>query len=177
VVSNGMNILFDAFWFFLPAGIANMSPVFAAKIPFIRNWKTPIDLGKTQDGHRILGDNKTWRGLAFGTFIGAFVCILQQMVLPEYSLSHAVVIGAAQGAGALVGDAAESFFKRRHGIRPGNAWFPFDQTDYIIGGLLFVSPFVPLYLELILFIFVLYFGLHLLASYVGYLVGFKDKPI
>lgn len=172
-----IQILIDAFWFFLPAGIANMSPVLANRLPVIRQWKTPIDIGKSVDGHRILGDNKTWRGLVFGAFMGSAVCVLQQLLTPDYSLSAAIVIGGAMGAGALIGDAIESFFKRRQGIKPGNAWFPFDQTDYIIGGLLFVAPFAPLNTSLVLAVFILYFVLHVVTSYVGFLVGLKSKPI
>lgn len=172
-----MSVLFDAFWFFLPAGIANMSPVLASRMPGLRGWNTPIDLGKTIGGQRILGANKTWRGLAFGTVVGGLVCVLQQLAVPAYSLSHALAIGMALGFGALAGDATESFFKRRRGIKPGDAWFPFDQTDYIVGGLLCVVPFAPLNLPLILSTLVLYFGLHLIASYIAYLIGLKDKPI
>lgn len=172
-----MNLLFDAFWFFLPAGLANMSPVFAARMPGLKGWKAPIDMGKTRDGHRLLGENKTWRGLVFGTLTGGIVCVLQQFALPSTSLVQAFIIGASMGCGALVGDAVESFFKRRRGIKPGNAWFPLDQIDYIIGGLLFVAPFAPPSLRLVFAVFGLYFSLHLLTSYVGYLTGFKDKPI
>lgn len=173
-----MNILIDAFWFFLPAGIANMSPVLASRLPLLKEWKTPIDFGKSADGHRILGDNKTWRGIVFGSFMAAITAGL------IYSIRHdgdwllpSMFVGALMGFGALAGDAVESFFKRRRGIKPGNAWFPFDQTDYIIGGLLFVVPFAPLSTPLILAVFVIYFGLHLITSYIGFLLGLKPKPL
>ena len=79
--------------------------------------------------------------------------------------------------GALGGDAIESFFKRRVGIKAGNPWFFFDQVDYIIGGLLFGSiVFVPP-VEVLICTVALFFLLHLVVSYVGFLFGFKDKPI
>jgi CDP-2,3-bis-(O-geranylgeranyl)-sn-glycerol synthase len=81
------------------------------------------------------------------------------------------------GFGALFADAVESFFKRRAGIGPGKTWVPFDQIDYIIGGLVFVAPFVSLSFADIARIFVLYFGLHFLFSFLAYKIGWKKSPI
>jgi CDP-diglyceride synthetase len=39
----------------------------------------------------------------------------------------------------MTGDAVKSFFKRRLGITPGKSWFPFDQLDFVLGAILFVS--------------------------------------
>jgi CDP-2,3-bis-(O-geranylgeranyl)-sn-glycerol synthase len=81
------------------------------------------------------------------------------------------------GAGALIGDALESFFKRRAHVKPGHSWFPFDQLDYIVGGLVFLYPFARPSFAVVLWILFLYFGLHLIVSYIGYKLGFKNKPI
>lgn len=167
---------FYALLFFLPAGISNMIPVFASKLPVLRNWDTPLDVGKTFRGKRIFGKNKTWRGLISGTVVGTLVALVIYGSITDFHLEF-VLIGAAMSAGALIGDAVESFFKRQRGIESGKAWFPFDQTDYIIGGLLFTLPFGILPLWLIVWVFVIYFGLHLLSSYIGYLLGLKDAPI
>ncbi len=170
--------IFEAVLFFLPAGAGNMAPVLVAKMPVLSKWKTPIDFGKSWRGIRIFGNNKTWRGLASGTLAGAFVALVfQQTNLYDTSLLQTALMGAALGFGALVGDAVESFFKRRLRIESGNSWFPFDQTDYIIGGLLFVAPLKHLELRDVITIFISYFLLHLLSSYIGYLLKFKSKPI
>jgi CDP-2,3-bis-(O-geranylgeranyl)-sn-glycerol synthase len=167
-----------ALLFFLPAGASNMAPVLANKIPFITRFKTPLDFGHSYRGHRIFGKNKSWRGLFSGIIFGTFVGWLMHMwFFPETALGHYLLVAAAMSAGALIGDAVESFFKRQRGIQSGNAWFPFDQTDYIIGGLLFILPFETLTISLILWIFGIYFGLHLFSSYIGYHLGLKDKPI
>lgn len=165
-----------ALLFFLPAGISNMIPVLASRLPLLRNWNTPLDGGRSFRGKRIFGKNKTWRGLVSGTIAGTLVAML---VYGAFTNLHGelVLIGACMSAGALVGDAVESFFKRQRGIQSGKAWFPFDQTDYIIGGLLFTLPFGILPLWLIIWVFVMYFGLHLVSSYIGYLLGLKDEPI
>lgn len=161
-----------ALLFFLPAGVSNMTPIIASKLPGLRDWKTPMDLGKTWRGKRVFGQNKTWRGLVSGVIAGTLVGVA------IFGLSIPVIaISAAMSAGALIGDAVESFFKRQRGIESGNTWFPFDQTDYIVGGLVFTLPFGVLPLWLIAWVFIIYFGLHLLSSYVGYVLGLKDRPI
>ncbi len=179
--------LAHAFWLFLPAGIANMTPPIVNKIPLLNSWKTPIDLGKTVHGQRILGDNKTWRGLVYGTITGGISAIIinnywQGFVdyaqnTPFWPAGSAFVIGCALGAGALIGDAVESYFKRRARVPAGNSWFPFDQIDYIVGGLIISLPFTNWQVSTALYILGLFFGLHLLVSYIGYLLGFKDKAI
>lgn len=174
-----MSEFWEAFWFFLPAGIANMVPVLAGKIPGLSGWNTPIDLGKSWRGTRVFGNHKTWRGLVSGTIAGALIGLFQYRFIASSAETTPFIIAAtaAMGLGALVGDAVESFFKRRRGVKPGQSWFPFDQTDYIIGGLVFVSPFIKLSIAEIIRVFLIYFVLHLGVSYVSYRAGLKKTPI
>jgi len=168
----------EAFLFFLPAGFANMAPLFANKIPALNRWKTPMDFGRSYKGVRIFGQNKSLRGLVCGVILGGLVAyIVYHLYSLPYGTTTYVIGGALMGFGALVGDAVESFFKRRVGIQPGNAWFPFDQLDYIIGGLLVSYLVLTPSIVTILRVIILYFGLHLVVSYIGYLLGFKEKPI
>ncbi len=173
--------LLQAFLFFLPAGIANMVPVFANKIPLLNKWNTPIDFGYSYKNVRLLGDNKRWRGLVWGALIASATAVLLELALPNLlpftSLLHAWSGGLLLGTGALVGDAVESFFKRRRGVAPGKSWFPFDQIDFIIGGLLFVSPLLRPTLEIMVTILVIYFALHLASSYLGYIFKLKELPV
>lgn len=182
-----MKEILYAIAFFLPAGIANMTPVLANKIPLLNRWKTPLDFGKSFRGKRIFGANKTWRGLVYGAIVGGVTGLVLYELFPviidtftpglQMNLLSLFFIGAALGAGALAGDAVESFFKRQGGVKPGESWFPFDQIDYIIGGLFFVWPFVQMTWRFAGIILLAYFGLHLFVSYIGYLLKFKDKPI
>jgi hypothetical protein len=55
-------------WFLVPAGFANMAPIFAAKL--FPSWKTPVDYGYPVNDVRLFGDHKTIRGLVSGTLIG-----------------------------------------------------------------------------------------------------------
>lgn len=159
-----------------------MSPVLANKLPFINRWKTPLDLGKKYKGKRILGANKTWRGLVFGTCVAAIFGVTAFTIRVDFTVSIELlwIVALASGLmgfGALVGDAVESFAKRRSGIKPGDSWFPFDQIDYILGGLLFSYPLIHWPIELMFYIFAIYFGLHVVVSFIGYKLGLKDKPI
>lgn len=173
-----MRLMLGAFWFFLPAGVANMTPVFANYIPLLNRWRTPMDFGAKWHDQRLLGDSKSWRGLAIGSLLaGVTATVVYGLVFKSGLPLAAFGFGIMLGFGALLGDAVGSFFKRRLRIPPGRSWFPFDQLDYILGGLLFIYPFTRLPLNIIVMIIVLYFGLHLLTGYIAYLLGLKNRPI
>lgn len=70
---------------FLPAYVANMSPVLVAKL--IPGWKAPIDGGRLgKDGKRLLGPGKTWRGLAGGTVLGAVTAVVVASLVPPLGM-------------------------------------------------------------------------------------------
>lgn len=182
------DILF-AFWFFLPAGVANATPVLAAHLPLIKKLDYPMDLGRTFRGKRVFGTHKTWRGLITGMLAATLVLWWQQIAVQQFGWAQWVaadvdyahlpvlLLGPLFGFGALMGDAIESFFKRQRGVKPGDGWFPFDQTDYIIGGAIATMPFVQLSLLQYGWLLLLWLSLHVIASYIGYLAGLKEKPI
>lgn len=181
--------LFFALWFFLPAAIANMMPIFAAHWGFIKKYDYPMDCHKTFRGKRIFGDHKTVRGLIVGMIFSTLVLWLQQLAVVHihfiaslttqvnYTQLPVLVLGPIFGFAAIAGDAIESFFKRQIGIKPGDGWFPFDQLDYIVAAALATMPFVRLswlqYLWLVLF----WFATHIVSTIIGYKLGLKDKPI
>ncbi len=138
-------IILQAFWFILPAYVANAS----AKLI---GGGTPVDFGKTwKDGNRILGDGKTWRGLLFGAFIGMIAGFALAVAAKYIALSDIAFLNLSDFTGfpfmipiifsicfgALIGDVVESFFKRRIGKNRGEDWFFFDQIDFIVGALFF----------------------------------------
>jgi CDP-2,3-bis-(O-geranylgeranyl)-sn-glycerol synthase len=138
------DFIIQAFWLILPAYIANASAL-------LSGGGFPIDFGKKwNDGKRILGDGKTWRGLFIGTFIGMTAGFGFSVVAKfSYNIDFPIRINDFLGFplmipilfsicfGALIGDIIESFFKRRRGKKRGENWIPFDQIDFIIGVLLF----------------------------------------
>ena len=181
--------IFFALWFFAPAAIANVVPIFAAAIPQLYKYDTPMDFGKTFRGKRILGDHKTWRGLITGLIFATITLWLQQYLFANVSWIHnltdqvdyaslpTLLLGPLFAIGALGGDALESFFKRQRGLAPGRGWFPFDQTDYIIGTALVTAPFVPLTLIQYVWLIFLWLVIHVIATHVGWLLGLKERPI
>ena len=171
-------IILAAILFFLPAGVANMTPVFVSKLPMLRKWNTPIDFGRTFRGKELFGSHKTWRGLICGTLAGALTgYLLPSGLIADYYPHWSVVVAASMGFGALVGDAVKSHFKRRLNIASGGTWFPFDQLDYIAGGLLFVAPFGVPSLGLACIVAVSYFALVIVSTHIGYWLGLKDSPL
>lgn len=142
----------------LPMGVANMAPVFI-------KGKMPIDFGKEWSGKRILGKGKTWEGLVGGVAIGTLVGLL----LGNWQLGFMVSFGA------LLGDMIKSFAKRRVGIESGQSWWGFDQTDYVIGGILLGSLVRTPTLWLIVLLFVILVPAHPLVNYIGYLLKVKKN--
>lgn len=176
-------------WIFVPAGVANMAPVFAAHIPSLQRFDQPIDFGKSFRGHRIFGAHKTWRGLVAGIIGATLVLALQQALSAQYAWADwliqdldyvglpTLLVGPLFAIGVLAGDAIKSFFKRQVGIRPGGTWFPFDQIDYIVGGTLAVLPFIHFTLRQFLLLLVIWTGLVMIATYLGWLFKLKEQPI
>lgn len=178
-----------AFWFLLPAAMANAAPVFGTTIPLVKRWNAPIDGGHTFRGERIFGSHKTWRGLISGIVAATLVLWLQQSLVENttwaqylagpvnYASLPTLLLGPLFAIGALGGDAIESFFKRQRGIKSGGTWIPFDQIDYVIGAILISLPFVILSIPQYIWMLIVWFTMHLLFSYTGWLVGLKKQPI
>jgi len=178
-----------AIWFLLPAALSNAAPIFSAKIPFLKRFNAPMDGGRSWRGHRIFGAHKTWRGLISGIVVATVVLWIQQLLVAntgwasyiagdiDYAALPLFLLGPAFAIGALGGDAIESFFKRDRGIKSGGAWVPFDQLDYIIGSVLISLFFVILSPVQYIWIFVVWFLMHIIASYIGYRLGLKKDPI
>lgn len=187
-----------ALWLFLPAYIANMSPVISSKL--LPRWNTPIDFeGIHRDGKRVLGPGKTWRGLIVGGLMAGVTAVL--MARFPFSIFQDLDFGRSQGTGwyaiflfgffmgflALTGDAVESYAKRRRNMERGAAWFPFDQLDFVVFGLLAAFAFHPLLADGwavgaywdVWTLGTLILGtplLHLLVNRIGYWLKLKDVP-
>jgi CDP-2,3-bis-(O-geranylgeranyl)-sn-glycerol synthase len=181
-------MILGALWFFLPAGLANAVPVVVSKLPYLKRWNTPLDFGKEHKGQPIFGANKTWRGLLAGMVVATLVIGLQKLATQniswfadiswiDYEPTKIWLLGPLSGAGALLGDAVESFFKRRRGTPAGQPWFPFDQIDYIIGGSLLSLFVIRLPLSHYIWTLAVWLGMHIVTVYVFYLLGVRDKPI
>lgn len=158
-------------YFLVPAYVANISALLARFFPA---W--PMDFRIRLGGRRLLGSHKTWAGFAIGVGAASLTGYLQQVFTPGMA-DGGILVGFLLGCGALVGDAVKSFFKRRAGLSPGKAWPPWDQFDFTVGALLFVSPVVfPGWLTSLMLVLVSGM-LHVLSTVLGFWLGIKRQPL
>ena len=122
------------------------------------------------------GKNKTWRGIVVATIAGGLVFWLQQLAYSSGFTKLAIIdytgfpliFGFLLGFGAIIGDLIESYYKRKAGVAPGKPWFPFDQLDFVIGGLFFgFFVYVPK-ANLILVLLIVSPLLHIIFNRIGY---------
>lgn len=179
-----MRVILEVIWFILPAGFANMAPLFAARIA--PRWDNPVDGGLTLGGVRIFGDHKTVRGLVAGVLLATLVFLAQRAASERWEDVRALGIidygstpawfGALLGAGALGGDLVKSFFKRRRGRTPGASWFPFDQLDWVAGALAATCPFARPGIVFVLVALGTCLLLSIAVKALGYLLGIERTP-
>jgi len=163
-----MNI-FQVFYLMIPAYLANMAPPFTKHI----KWNLPMDFGLSIGGVRIFGDHKTWKGFIAGVAVAVISGFVLEALYWPFEFS-AVYWSALVGAGALLGDAVKSFFKRRANIKPGKSWIPFDQIDYTVGALALGSiVFFPGWLFTFLVVAISAVG-HVIVNHIGYYIGVRD---
>jgi CDP-2,3-bis-(O-geranylgeranyl)-sn-glycerol synthase len=184
-LDSALGVLLRAVWLLLPAGVANMAPVFAAIL--IPSWDTPVDFGCSFRGTRFFGSHKTWRGLIAGLIAGSVTFIIQRVTYEHVALvqhysyfeydTTSWMMGAWMGAGALTGDLIKSFVKRGLRVPPGQPCFPFDQLDWLIGTVLFTFPFIRFTSGVVAEIILVGFFLHLIANLIGYALGLKRSWI
>jgi CDP-2,3-bis-(O-geranylgeranyl)-sn-glycerol synthase len=170
-----------SFYFMIPGLLANMAPVIFGCIDFLAY---PVDFGRKWRGKPILGSHKTFRGFFFGILCAIIAVFIQKLlfVIPsfraisliDYSRINFVLLGFLVGFGVLFGDLVKSFFKRRLNIRPGKRWFPWDQIDSLIGGMVFLSIiYIPPW-QVLLFIVISVPILHVLVNHIAFYLGLKD---
>jgi len=167
-----LDTILQSLYFFLPAYVANMTPVFLKKVHFLA---IPIS-------EKRLGKNKTWRGVIGATLVGGIIFYLQKLLYLQGFTSIALIdyadfslaLGFLLGAGAIVGDMIKSYYKRKAGIVPGKAWIPFDQLDFVIGALtLGFAIYVPP-ASVMLTLMLLSPLLHIATNHLGYWLGIRN---
>lgn len=134
----------DIIWFFLPGYAANMAPVIAARFNWMPSLNVPLDASRSWRGKRLLGNNKTWRGIVAAVIAGSLMGLYQYFYAREIGLEKTAIISykniysvllisLALSIGSLGGDILKSFVKRRLNFSPGERWFPWDQMDSTLG--------------------------------------------
>lgn len=143
--------------FMLPAYAANMAPPLVTR--FWTGWNPPI-------ARRAFGAHKTVLGFTAGVIAAPIVTLLA---------GHAgwLGLGLRFGLGAMLGDLAKSFVKRRVGIAPGHPWIPFDQLDFALGALALTAGVVPLTVLDVALVLGLTFVGHIAVNHVGHALGLR----
>jgi hypothetical protein len=163
------------------------------KIERSHRFALPLDGGRTLRGRRILGDNKTLRGIlvivpAAGAAFPVLSLVLEKVAYPDllWSLTPAgyAALGVCAAAGFMAGELPNSFLKRQLDILPGlEPAHPFgrvlaflaDRFDSAIGMLCVVSLLVPT--PVLIWLYVLIAGplVHWAFSYLLYRLGVKRR--
>jgi len=145
---------------FLPAYLANASAL-------------AFGGGRAIDGNRLfvdgkpmLGSHKTVRGFMAGLATGVLVGLVQGKPL----------LGFAMGFGAVLGDVAGAFIKRRLSLPPGTPLPGLDQFDFLIGAYAVSSPILDLPPASIALVFICTPAIHVISNYISYMIGIKKVP-
>jgi CDP-2,3-bis-(O-geranylgeranyl)-sn-glycerol synthase len=170
---------------------------FLAHAPVIRFdllafLKQPVDGGATFRGRRILGDNKTWRGLlVMSAGVVAAAVLLARWpwywakLPPEIRSAGSLSFGVLLGAGAVLAELPGSFLKRQLDIAPGaqrrslagrliSVW---DQGDFVVGAWIALLPIWTMTWRQAAASFVVVSAIHLAISGVGYALGIRKTVL
>ena len=196
-----IQVFFIVLWIMMPAYLANT-------IAVLTGGNYPIDQGKNyNDGNRILGDGKTWSGLIGGTLGGIIIGYLLfyfgdtiiwnishncpsdynycvSLIGEELWGENPLLVFFLLSFGALFGDIAASFIKRRSQLKRGDKSPLLDMFDFIGMALLLnfifanewlmswiLDGYVPLFTLLIATPI-----LHRGVNIIGYKLGVKNEP-
>ncbi len=172
-------LLVRVIWLGLSGALANATPPIATRL--FPKLYYPLDLNRKIKGKRILGYQKTFRGVLTGMLFAHLTFVLQNFFLtrnPESFLASVepnletlpAYYGLYLGIGALGGDVIKSFFKRRQGRKPGSPWFPFDQTAWIVGILVMQLVFVNVDIAFVVLTIIMGLIFHFFVKIVAYVI-------
>ncbi len=173
-------ILVEATWLILPAYAAN------GLVPLFRGKKR-LDFGRNFiDGRPILGPGKSIEGLIYGALIGTLIGIVEMLAFPylPWELSEVALVlapmgpalGFMLGLGAMAGDSAGSFIKRRLKLERGQKAPVMDQLDFLVGAMLFASIITIVRIEWFILMAVLTPIFHITACVIAYKIKVKKEP-
>lgn len=136
-------VVAQCFWLALPLILTGNLHMFVVKHDWFSSWNLPIDQGRKFGRYRMMGDNKTWRGVFVMTIFGGLFGALVGLVAGQWAQAAGVTplpfdrIGGGTSASALaygyglvnlvlglayvVGELPNSLVKRRLGMPPGKS--------------------------------------------------------
>jgi hypothetical protein len=151
----------------LLVGVANGSPILAKK--FLNNrFDMPLDGGRRlRDGQPVFGPSKTIRGLVVSVCSTTFVALL---------LGFEWTIGTVVAAGAMAGDLASSFVKRRLRLKSQAQAVGLDQIPEALLPLLLLKSRLGLSGAEIAGLVTAFVVLVLVLSRFLFRAGIRDRP-
>jgi len=177
-----LELVITALWVMLPAYVPNSAAV-------LGGGGRPIDGGRMYKGRRLLGDGKTWRGMAVGIATGVLVALLLNQLQPAASELFGFELPVfplwaivSLPTGAMLGDILASFLKRRSGRERGASFPLLDQLDFVVIALLLTVIVAPDWALQILSVTVLALVviitplIHLGTNALAYSLGLKNEP-
>jgi len=134
--------------------------------------KTPLDFGKNFfDKKPLFGKGKTFKGSISGIICGSLASAAIFFALPHVSEVFAtgfLELGFLLSLGAVLGDIAASFIKRRMNFERGKHSPVLDQLDFILGGLVLgLFVYTPSIIEIGLLL-ILTPAFHLIGNFIAF---------
>jgi hypothetical protein len=140
--------ILQSLWLALPVAVAGVLHALLIRKNRLQRLARPLDGGRSWRGRRLLGDNKTWRGVLLMPLLSTLVALLQGAALQRWALDATLaplpyvdvgravvsqlpadlaavlgygVSGLIFGLGYVLGELPNSFVKRRLDVAPGGA--------------------------------------------------------
>ena len=187
--------LLQTLWLALPVIAGGLLHIVAIKIDVLSPLaRIPVDGGLTWRGRRLLGDNKTVRGVILMISATTLCAVVQGLIeshvewaralsLPGAGRLEPVRWGLLLGTGYIVGELPNSFIKRQLDVAPGgaaNGWlgpifWVIDQVDSLIGVLVSMrAAWVPP-LDVVVLLFVIALTVHPAVAFGMVVLGLKHR--
>lgn len=147
--------------------VANGTPVMVKRV-FGSRADHAIDCGmRLADGRFLFGPSKTIRGVVSSVIGTALIAA---------AVGLTVWAGVVIALGAMAGDLASSFIKRRLGREPSSRATGLDQIPEALLPCLLLSAILPLTAGDIAAIVLLFFGGEIVLSEMLFRAGIRDRP-
>jgi len=147
--------------------VANGAPVLAHAI-FKHSGNRPLDGGLVLgDGQPLFGPSKTVRGIVASLLVTTIAAVA--IMLPWY-------IGTVVAVGAMLGDLASSFTKRRLRMPSSSQAFGLDQIPESLLPLLLLMPWIDIAAVDMAILVVAFVVLELVLSRVLYRFRLRERP-
>jgi len=162
-----MNVLLVA-KILLLVSVANCVPLFAKRFFPKNKIRHPVDGGKRLgDGQFLFGPTKTVEGL---------VSSMAATTLAAYLIGLAIHVGLLVSLGAMVGDLASSFAKRRLGLAPSSKATGLDQIPESLVPSLLTASILSLSAGDIAAIVGVFLCGEIILSWALYQMGLREQP-